>query len=220
MHTLRDTHHTQTVVWHLEHRANMKIKGMIKTIFIFMTFMILIPFQIQAQSDNLETGITEIIKAFDTKDSDLISKYIHPGFGLFVLFRRGIMDEYQRTDKIDFENPIPEYLPYFGFKINLSVDYTSLPSYDCDSGKWSKAGLFCDTLKIDTLLSNTAANLVKWRGDKIDQGEIKTIKKLEKTSHRIVIIDNEEGELIFHLTLLNGKWYFTILDRVSSDCSA
>lgn len=203
-----------------EHRANVKNNGMIKTIFILLVFMVLIPFQIQAQSDNLDSGIIEIIKAFDSNDSKLINKYLHPDYGLFVLFRRGVMDEYQHIEDFDFKNPVPEYLPFFGFKINLSIDYTSLPLYDCDSGKWSKTGLFCDTLMIDTLLSNTAKNLIKWRGDKIAQSEIDTINKLEKSSHRIVLIDNDEGELIFYLTLINEKWYFTILDRVSSDCSA
>jgi len=39
-------------------------------------------------------------------------------------------------------------------------------------------------------------------------------------SHRIVLSDKIDGELIFYLTLINKKWCLTIIDRVTSDCSA
>jgi len=49
---------------------------------------------------------------------------------------------------------------------------------------------------------------------------IEKFKEIEGKSHRIVLVDNEGGELIFYITLINNKWYLTILDRVSSHCSA
>jgi hypothetical protein len=86
--------------------------------------------------------------------------------------------------------------------------------------KWSKVGLYCDTTKLDTLLSSTAKNLKKWREDDIPDLKIKSFEELEKKSKRIVISDKEGGELVFYLTLIDNKWYLTILDRVTSDCSA
>lgn len=192
-----------------------------KAIFIIVTILILIPFErIQAQTDNLDNSIIEIIKAFDSKDSDKINQYIHPDYGLIVLFRRGVMDEFEKTDKIDYKNPVPEYLPYFPFKLDLKIKYQTLPTYDCDSEKWSKIGLYCDTTQRDDLLSKTAMNLNEYRDENIPFEKIQDFKIIESKSRRIVLIDNEGGELIFYITLIENKWCLTILDRVSGDCSA
>ncbi len=90
----------------------------------------------------------------------------------------------------------------------------------CDSENWYKIGLYCDTTQRDDLLSKTALNLNKYRDENIPIKTIQDFKILESKSRRIVLIDNEDGELIFYITLINNKWYLTILDRVSSDCSA
>lgn len=190
-------------------------------IFIIITILILIPFErIQAQSDKLDNSIIEIIKAFDSKDSCKINRYIHPDYGLIVLFRRGVMDEFEKTDKIDYRNPVPEYLPYFPFKLDLKIKYQTLPTYDCDSEKWSKIGLYCDTTQRDDLLSKTALNLNEYRDENIPIETIQNFKIIESKSRRITLIDNEGGELIFYITLIDNKWYLTILDRVTGDCSA
>ncbi len=184
---------------------------------------LLFSFQLKEnQNDNneLEKTILQVVTALKEKDTLTLNKLIPKDKGLIVLFRRGVFDEYRKTDKIDFDNPVPEYLPYFDFSIDYKLSFNSLPTFDCDKMKWSKYGLYCDTTTIDNLLSTTARNLNKYREDNISEFEIKTFEKIEKSSRRIVLADNDGGELIFYLTLINGKWYLTILDRVSSDCSA
>ena len=55
--------------------------------------------------------------------------------------------KYEKTNKIDFNNPVPEYLPYFPFKMDLKIRCQELPKFDCDSEKWNKTGLYCDTTR-------------------------------------------------------------------------
>ena len=174
----------------------------------------------QKESDNLENTIVKVIKAFKEKDELTLNKLVIKEKGLITIFRRGVFDEYQKSEKINFENPVPEYLPYFDFSTDYNVAFESLPTFDCDSLKWSKTGLFCDKNKTNRLLSNTAKSLKEYRKDKISEKEIQSFEELEKSSQRIILIDNNEGELIFHLTFINKKWYLTIIDRVTSDCSA
>ena len=191
---------------------------------IIYTILILllssIAFSSSASDNNLDKTIIKVVKAFKEKDATTLNGLINEDIGLIVLFRRGIPDEFSRTDKIDFKKPIPEYLPYFDFSTDNEIKYQTLPYFDCDSMKWSKTGIYCDTTQIDNLLSTTAQQLEKNKGEKVPDSEIEEFVRIENKSRRIVLADNDGGELVFYLTIIENKWYLTILDRVSSDCSA
>ena len=158
------------------------------------------------------------MKAFKEKDASTINSLIPKDKGLIVLFKPGTMNKYGKTDQIDFEKPLPEYLPNYHFVTDYKIKFESLPVYDCEALKWSKYGLYCYSVNIDSLLSGIAVNLNKFGGDSIPESELKNFVDLEKNSRRIVL--SEKGELVFYLTLINDKWYLTILDTVTSDCGA
>ena len=189
-------------------------------------YIILIPlfcgilFSFKTNENDFEWTVIKVVKAFKEKDASTLNGLINNDIGLIVLFRRGSPDEFSRTDKVDFKKPVPEYLPYFDFSTDYKIEYRTLPIFDCDSMKWSKTGIYCDTTQIDCLLSTTAQHLEAYKGVKVPDSEIEEFIKIENKSRRIVLADNDGGELIFYLTLINNKWYLTILDRVSSDCSA
>ena len=172
------------------------------------------------KNGHLESTIVQVVKAFKEKDAATLNNLIAKDKGLILLFKRGTMNEYSKTDKIDFEKPLPEYLPNIHFVTDYKIKFESLPTFDCETMKWSKQGLYCDTSKTDSLLSETALNLNQFRGDSIPESEIKRFADLEKNSRRIVLSDNEQGELVFYLTLTDNKWYLSMLDTVTSDCGA
>lgn len=169
---------------------------------------------------NLEDCIYQITKAFHERDSVILNQFIHPDYQLYVLFKRGTMGEYAEIKHISFNHPVPDYPFYTEFKADHKIAFQALPVYDCDSSRWSSIGLFCDSVSRDHLLSNTAIDLKKWREEKIEDAKIQWFKDMENQSRRIVLIDDQGGELIFYLTLIDNKWYLTILDRLSGDCSA
>jgi hypothetical protein len=119
-----------------------------------------------------------------------------------------------------FQNiPVPKYLPFPEIIPSLKIKKEKLPKYSCKYEKWNKIGLYVDTAITDHLLSKTAKNLKKYRDDKISQETINNFIQLENISHRVVMVDIRGNDLIFYLTLIDNKWYLTVLDRVSSDCS-
>jgi len=177
-------------------------------------------FSLNTNGNDFEKTIIKVVKAFKEKDAFTLNCFINRKEGLLVLFRSGIPDEYLKTDIIDFRKPIPTYLPYSDFSTDYKIKYQFLPIFDCGSMKWSKSGLYCDTLNRDFLLSSTAKNLEANKGIKVPDEEIQKFVELENRSRRIVLTDKDGGELIFYLTIIDKKWYLTILDRVSSDCSA
>lgn len=189
---------------------------------LFLTLLLSVPMHscLTANSaDNaLENSITKVIKAFKDKTSD-INAMIHPKTGLFIVHRPGIFDTYIKLSKIDFKNP-SEYLPRSDFEPSYTLNYESLPTYDCDEEKWSKTGLYCDLTTRDHLLSETAYNMKKQDLGTITPETIETFKALEQDSHRVVLVDKNGNAFIFYLTQIENKWYVTILDKVSGDCSA
>ncbi len=205
----------------LIHYSNMKILTFkilpIYLIFLFFTFEI---HPSTPYSNDLETSIIEIVKAFDEKDTTTINELIHPDFGLVVLFKLGVFNEFQITKRIDFNSPIPPHMPYFDFQPTSNLQYDPLPNFDCETNEWNKEGLYCDTTQTDSLLSTTAQNLIEFRKDKIDPRTISSFKEIERNSHRVVLVDHNGNSLVFYVMKIKNQWYLTVLDRVSDDCSA
>jgi len=179
---------------------------------------------------NFESTVIQVIKAFQQKDANALNQLIHKEKGLIIMHNPGAFRVYEKTDKIDFDNPIPEYQPYnTEFETDYQLKYEQLPNYDCETESWNKSGLFCDTITRDNRLSSTLKALVefeffteKWDWDT----EISAFEEMEKNSRMIILSSlrngpytDESGELLFSLTLINGKWYLTFLDRVVP-CSA
>lgn len=191
------------------------------TILLTLSFLLFIPLApIEAQSSDLNNAITDVIKAFDAEDTAKLNQYIHSDKGFTVLFRRGILDQYRTVTEIDFHHPVPEYLPYTPFTVDLNIRREALPTFNCDTETWSKIGLYLDTTTTDHLLSNTATKFNQYGEANIPPTTIDTFKALEANSHRIVLVDDKGRELIFYLTLIDDKWYLIILDQVTTDCSA
>ncbi|MEI6123569.1 MAG: hypothetical protein WCQ95_08055 [Bacteroidota bacterium] len=174
----------------------------------------------KANSETLEQTIVKVAKAFQEKDTAIINSLILKEKGLIVLFRIGTFDQYTQIKTFDFSQLTPGFAPIASFKTDFKVRFESLPTFDCDKMKWSKSGIYCDTTFRDKLLSETATNLKTYGGDTISAKGIESFVELEKTSRRIVLSDTEGGALVFYLSLIHNKWYLTLLDRVTSDCSA
>ncbi|MFC3196433.1 hypothetical protein ACFOET_02280 [Parapedobacter deserti] len=171
--------------------------------------------------ENFETTVWKVIHAFQDRDTATLNGLISEKIKLAVLYRIGVFDEYVLIDSIDFEQPMPDYLGYPDIvAVPDSVHYTELPVYDCGELVWDKTGLFADTTRSDDKLAQTALNLVKYRGDSIPEAELARFRNLAQQSRRIVLAGHEDEELIFNLTLIADKWYLTLIDRVTTDCSA
>lgn len=173
-----------------------------------------------AQTGNFENTVRKVITAFKQKDSLSLDSLAHKEIGVYVLFRRGVMDEFKHSSSIDFNNPIPEYLPYPECETNNNIQYEPLPTINCGTLEWSKKGLFCDTTYIDSLLSKTVIAQNKWNNKKYSISLIDKIKQIQQKSRKVILIDKSGSGLMFNLTLINNKWHLTIIDRVTNDCSA
>jgi hypothetical protein len=167
--------------------------------------------------NEFEKVAQDVILKLSTKDSIGIQIYINRKAGLFVLYRGGIKNNYKHFDTLDFG-----YKRFFNFKPfkPSKLQYSTLPTFSCDTEKWTKSGRIVDTTRTDHLLSITAKNLTRIFKESVPQETITNFINLEAKSRRIVVVDNYGNSIVFYLSFINNKWWLTIIDAITEDCSA
>jgi len=172
---------------------------------------------IEHSKDDLESTIAALIKGFVKKDAATINKYIYNN-QLITLYKIGMPGIYSKEEKVDFEHP-PIFWLYQDYTADYNLRYEEVPVYDCYTEGWTKEpGLYCSA-NSDTLLSYT----VKFQIDNMNlkaEDDYRLFKELEKKSKKVVLINEEGNSLVLYLTLINNKWYLTVFDGLSIDCSA
>jgi len=185
--------------------------------------------EMAVNQDSLEDVIIKTIKAYQSQNEKTLNKLILKKFGLAFVYRRGVMDQFDIADKISFDEPIPEYWLNCENIIltNYKIHFGKLPIFSCDTEKWNRpSGIYCDTIN----RSNRLSYIAKFRNENFESNysvtEIKKFKEIEKKIGCKVIVISKVGEVyhhpdafIFYLTLHEGKWYLTIIERFEP-CSA
>ena len=175
----------------------------------------------ETKEQQFKTTVQKVVTAFSKQDSAAISKYINKEIGLYQLDRVGVFDNYNHFKTLSFsDKTYPQVLFSQSKNIQLlSLKYATLPRWSCENEAWSKKGLFVDTTRTDHLVSKICKDRNKFVPDHIPDKTIRFFYDLENKSRRIVLFDNNGIELVFYLSFFNGKWFLTIVDNISSDCS-
>ena len=171
------------------------------------------------KEDAFAKTVKEVILKLSRRDSSGLSKFIDKKAGVYILLVIGTKETYEHFSTIGFsDTTYPNYPFYDNVKFS-TIKYTSLPTFDCGTEKWTKKGLYVDTANVD----HTVSKIAKWRNknyqDNIPTTTISKFIDLEKKSRRVVVADNNGKELIFYLTYLNSKWMLTVIDKATCDCS-
>lgn len=197
-----------------------------KTFFIALYSLLFSCFSIASINTSFEETIQKVLLGFHQQDNHLINSLINKDVGIYIVYKRGIPYQYEQLSQFDFKQPVPEYLPYEALskklvKANSKIThYKAAATFDCGTERWSPFGLSVGKTGKDHLLSETAAFLKQHEMTDMSDKDIADLKKLESVSRRIVLASDNGEELVFHLGRFNQRWYLTVLDRVSSDCSA
>lgn len=188
-------------------------------------FLLSISLSVYASSP-FEQTINQVIAGFQQQDAQKINSLIHNDIGLYVMYRPGVLDTYNRTERLDFNAPVPGYLPYERpskhalKRYNKVTRYNVTPRFDCNKERWNMTGLFVGRTGENHLLSKSTEWLKKHEIPDLPDQDIAAMKRIESVSRRVVLIADDDSSLVFHLSHIRGKWYLTLLDRLSDDCSA
>lgn len=166
---------------------------------------------------SLDIAVVKVLKAFKTQDQKAINTLVNKKIGVYIIFRRGIMDEFAHADSINFKSPIPEYLPYsHPERRYYSIRHKKAPTFSCATEKWSDWGMVVDTTNKYNVLSSIAMAQKKYNNIEYTNKELGVYKKVEQQSIKVVATADD---FVFYMILLDGKWYLSILDRAEY-CSA
>jgi hypothetical protein len=154
------------------------------------------------------------------RDSLKLSHYVHKNTGVYILNRIGVYDTYKHYSALGFSDTTYPNVPFYDDAQLARPSYTKVPGFDCGKEKWDHTGTFIDTTQTDHLLSTIAKRLNEVSPGQVDAKSIEAFVALEDKSRRIVLAANEGNELIIYLSYIGDKWYLTMIDKVTCDCSS
>jgi hypothetical protein len=151
-------------------------------------------------------NITHLIKQNNL--ALLNSKYINPKYGLYEVSKLDGKNIFEHKNSI---TKIKNDVDSFEVK-NEKANFYCSTSDDSLYG-WDKEGIYLNA-KTKPLITPIMeeANIVNPNSYK--EEEIEKVDFIEQTSYEVTITYN----MIFYLTLIDDKWYITLIDNATTDC--
>lgn len=191
---------------------------------LLITCLFFLPFQLfsqQTKEEQFVQTVEKVIRAFSQQDSSSLAKLVNADVAIYYLYKGNTFLNIVPLTGISFTQP-----GRFGKQLrdcngihSTVLQYTKLPKFDCDKEVWTMKGLFVDTTIIDHKITKGIDFKNKYEPGSYNQKMIKRFKSIEVDSRRIILQDGYEKELVFYLTWIKNKWFLTIIDKASSDCS-
>ena len=173
------------------------------------------------QKDEVESVIADILHLASQHDIKAINaKYINKEFGIFDIYRIGVPDEFEILDALPLKIEDWPHMPY-GAIVNVEDNRKKMREeyveFDCGEFVYDKEGIFYSRELRYPLPSSIVAFHAKYDAQTYDDALLKKIEFLESNSIRVV---DTSSDFIFYIAKIEGKWYITLIDRVTTDCSA
>ena len=169
------------------------------------------------KGSSLTMAIGETIEAWRSRDENRLNSLVSPDFGLVFIYQPGAARTMTIAGGISFDKPVPGYLTYLTrIAVEGGVRFEELPEFDCDEWEWSKpSGIYCDTLRTDTGLSDIAKFENKYENRGWTAAQIARMEEVERLSHKVVVVsrDGDEDDFTFYLSWLDGRWCLVAIDR-------
>ncbi|MDR6920876.1 MULTISPECIES: hypothetical protein [Chryseobacterium] len=197
---------------------------------------------LQGQNKDVEQFVKKVVEIYNEKNSDKFNQLIDKNSGLTLITTTGPNNSWLKVqklclDKKCLDNRIAESagVPYQSLleeyktgDLNLNtIEFTEKSFFECE--KIEKEGIFVASENKFHALSESInfflENSPKILGEELEAKKknelVKDIGKFKKmeTKSRRVTVNSKDGTFIFYITNIGGKWYLTVIDFASMDCS-
>ena len=182
-----------------------------------------LPAKAQDQKEtDFKNTCTQILESLSKKKLSVLNSLINTTYGVYVLYRIGVPDEYELYKKLDGDRPfvLSEHPVSTKDLKKYSLQYGKLPSYDCGESVWNKKAFMADSAKKYKPVSDIVAFHTKYDGLKPGKKLKDAIKFIEQNSRKVIFTGSKGDGFIFYMSYINGRWWLSIIDTVTTDCSA
>lgn len=197
-----------------------------KTYIIVLFFLISSVFSQTKKEIEFEKTLKDVVTFYNNKNFASLNKLINKENGIYFITKNGVYDYWNLQKEFssdNLQNPYKDMITQQKIYNDFDSIYTKKYNYDCESK--NTEGIFI-TIK-DKRFSTLIEKYINYNDLGLDQKELKTqlkkIKKIECTSRKISLISNDKSNwgksFIFYLTYSNNKWFLSIIDFASLDCS-
>jgi len=151
-------------------------------------------------------NITHLIKQNNL--ALLNSKYINPKYGLFEVSKLDGKNIFEHKNNITaIKNEVDS------FEVKNEKANFSCSSLDDSLYGWDKEGIYLNA-KTRPLITTIMKEVNILKPNSYKEEEIEKVDFIEQTSYEVTITYN----IIFYLTLIDDKWYITLIDNATTDC--
>ena len=177
-------------------------------------------------SEDLKVFIKKVAKAFALKDINKINtEFINQKVGIYNLIKvdgitsfthqnliYNVIDS-QNEELSDLISFVPKDTENFVI-IEQDVVFNCSPNDDAYYG-WNGEGLYVSD-KTNNYLSKMMHDINKYQNNKYNEEDLKIAKFIENSSYKVVLTP----DLVFYVNKIDEKWYITLFDRITTDCSS
>ena len=188
---------------------------------------------------HFDATVYQLIDLFNKKNFKEINQYINKDIGLFIVYNASTSPTMRRIEQFESNNTIPSWVDdeLLGFSIsgNPKIQYEQYPTFDPCSEKVTKLGLYANSKEKNIEALKIALDYYHWelKHYQFEKNPVweeyqaiadiiapKTVKVVYIENFSGIIPNHEKNIFIFYLTQLDNKWYLSILDFYTMDCSA
>jgi hypothetical protein len=200
----------------------MQLKKIIVTVILFMGTCLGFGQNKKAETE-FRKLCSEVANAFARESMADVNKYINPDVGIFVITRPGAIDDVTNQKKMDEKNPFTIKYPYKDASAvkKHAVKYNEAPKFNCGTMKWNKAGFVADSVSHYNRITEIMEFRIKNENAKYSAEDISKKDLIEKKIRKVVFTEIAKNHgLVFYMSLINGKWYLTVVDITEGLCAA
>ncbi|MGE8553905.1 MAG: hypothetical protein ACN6OB_08205 [Chryseobacterium jejuense] len=177
-------------------------------------------FNAQTAEDKKEVSaaVTDILKGFQTKNGDIMNKYVNPTYGIGILFKSGGDLGFVLNEDVNLNMSLGYIQKTWNIRNQFPIQFDTAFDYDLKSKKWKKEGL---SVQFNSNAVNAYANKFLSQYSVKDQ-EIFKINSNPKNVVFVTLAENSKENapingFRFVMTKIDGKWFLTFIDATEHD---
>ena len=177
-------------------------------------------FNAQTTEDKKEVSIavTDILKGFQTKNGDMMNKYVNETYGVGVLFKSGGDLGFVLNEDVDFSMPLGYIKKAWNIRNQFPIQSDKTSEYDLKNKKWAKEGLFVQ-------FNSNAVNEYADQFSDLYAVKDQPVFKINSDPKNVVFVTLAENTkekapvngFRFVMTKIEGKWFLTFFDVTEYD---